>query len=162
MCQSTWRSIRNKCLTKVRSAWLVRKMFIIFRKGYNDLIPSVYVGKHEIHKYIQYEVSMIIYVGRTANQRKVPKWLQFQNCKSESLTSWYTNTSGVCTMCTKYEVSTSYSVAKRAASDEDDDARHMMHKVWLQKALWLNQVSQKNLNVTRKQCIVCAQVSKWS
>ena len=31
----------------------------------------------------KYEVSMIIYAGRRANQRKIPKWLPFK--KSESL-----------------------------------------------------------------------------
>ena len=37
------------------------------------LIPFVYKGKEEIHKYMQYEVSMTICMGRTTNQRKTPK-----------------------------------------------------------------------------------------
>ena len=36
-----------------------------------------------IHK--KYEVSMAMYVGRRANQRKIPKCLPFKNYKSESL-----------------------------------------------------------------------------
>ena len=34
---------------------------------------------------MQYEVSMTVCMGRTTNQRKVPKWLPFENYKSESL-----------------------------------------------------------------------------
>ena len=45
----------------------------------------MYVGKERIHKYMQYEVSMPVYMGRIANQRKVPKWVPFKNYKSESL-----------------------------------------------------------------------------
>ena len=38
-----------------------KKMLINFRrKGYSGFIPFVYEGKEEIHKYIQYEVSMIV------------------------------------------------------------------------------------------------------
>ena len=48
-------------------------------------IPFVYEGKEEIHKYVQHEVSMTVCMGRTTNQRKVPKWLPFKNYKSESL-----------------------------------------------------------------------------
>ena len=48
---------------------------------YSGIIPFVYVGKEDIHKYMQYEVS----VGRVANQRKVPKWLPFKNDMAESL-----------------------------------------------------------------------------
>ena len=33
----------------------------------------------------KYEVSMTIYMGRRANQRKIAKWLSFKNYKSESL-----------------------------------------------------------------------------
>ena len=53
--------------------------------GYSGIIPFVYVGKDEMRQYMQYEVSMTVYVGRITNQRKVPKWLPFKNCKSESL-----------------------------------------------------------------------------
>ena len=53
--------------------------------GYSGIIPFVYVGKEEIHKYMQYEVSIDVYMGRIKNQRKVPKWLPLENYKSESL-----------------------------------------------------------------------------
>ena len=55
------------------------------QKGYSDISPFVYEGKEEIHKYMQYEVTMTVCMGRIANQRKVPKWLPFKNCMSESL-----------------------------------------------------------------------------
>ena len=49
-------------------------MLINFRKKYySNIIPFMYVGFEEIHKYMQYEVSMNVCMGRTANQRKVPK-----------------------------------------------------------------------------------------
>ena len=53
--------------------------------GYSCIIPFVYQGKEEIHKYMQYEVSMTICMGRTTNQSKVPKWLQLKNYNLESL-----------------------------------------------------------------------------
>ena len=63
-----------------------KKMLINFtKKGDSGIIPFVYVGKKEILKYVQYEVSMTIYMGRIANQRKIPKWLAFKNNKSVSL-----------------------------------------------------------------------------
>ena len=59
-------------------------MVMNFRKiGYSGLIPLVYEGKEEIHKYMQYETSLTLYVDSIPNQRKVPKWLPFNNCKSE-------------------------------------------------------------------------------
>ena len=62
------------------------KMLINFRKkGCSGIIPFVYEGKEEIHKYIKYEVSTIVCMDRTTNQTKVPKWLPFKNCWSESL-----------------------------------------------------------------------------
>ena len=38
-------------------------------KDYSGIIPFVYIGKEEIHKYmyIQYEVSMTINIGKIAN-----------------------------------------------------------------------------------------------
>ena len=45
----------------------------------------MYEGKEGIHKYMQYEVSMTLYMDRIANQKKVPKWLPFKNYKSKSL-----------------------------------------------------------------------------
>ena len=53
--------------------------------GYSGIIPFVYIGKEEMHKYMQYKVSMIVYMGRLANQRKVSKWLPFKTFKSKSL-----------------------------------------------------------------------------
>ena len=44
----------------------------------------MYTGKEEIHKYMQYEVSMAVDMGRLANQRKVPQWLPFENYNLES------------------------------------------------------------------------------
>ena len=69
-------------------------------------IPFVYIGKEEIHKYGCLH-------GRIANQRKVPKWLQFQNYTSESLI-FDVHILGTCVhICTKYEVSTANHVARR-------------------------------------------------
>ena len=60
--------------------------FINFRKQVSGIVPFTYIGKEEIHKYMQYEASMTVHIGRTANQRKVTKWLPFQkNIKSEYL-----------------------------------------------------------------------------
>ena len=53
--------------------------------GYNAIISFVCEGKEEIHKYMQYEVSTTVCVGKIANQRKIPKWQPFKNLKSESL-----------------------------------------------------------------------------
>ena len=39
------------------------------------LFPFMYVDKEEIHKYMQWEVSMAIFMGRIENQRKILKWL---------------------------------------------------------------------------------------
>ena len=37
-----------------------KKMLINFRKkGYSGIIPFVYVGKEEIHKFLQYEISIL-------------------------------------------------------------------------------------------------------
>ena len=67
------------------SLWILRKCSYISEKGYSGIIPFVYEGKEEIHTYMQYEVSMTVCMGRITNQRKVPKWLPFENYKSESL-----------------------------------------------------------------------------
>ena len=62
-----------------------KKFLINSRKiGCSGIIPFVYEGKEETHKYVQYEVSMIVCMGRKTNQGKVPKWLPFKNYKSES------------------------------------------------------------------------------
>ena len=53
--------------------------------GYSGIIPFVHIGKKEMHKYVQFEVSITVYVGRIANQTKVPKWLPLKNFTSESL-----------------------------------------------------------------------------
>ena len=44
----------------------------------NHLIVGINVNVHT-----NYEVSLTIYVGRRANQRKIPKWLPFKIYKSE-------------------------------------------------------------------------------
>ena len=74
--------MKFKCLREVESVTF-KKMLINFRKG--GINPFVYEGKEEMHKYMQYEVSMTVSVGRIANQRKVPKWLSFKIYESESL-----------------------------------------------------------------------------
>ena len=57
-----------------------KKMLINFRKkGYSGIILLVHVGKEEILKHIQYEVSTTVCIGRIENQRKVPKWLPCKN-----------------------------------------------------------------------------------
>ena len=49
-----------------------------FQKKLSSIIPFMYEGKEEIHKYMQYEISMTVCMGRIANQRKIPKWLPFK------------------------------------------------------------------------------------
>ena len=47
---------------------------------------------------------MTVYIGRIANQRKIPKWLPFENYITKYLTCiWGINVH----MCTKYELSMS-------------------------------------------------------
>ena len=49
-------------------------MLINFRKkGYSGIIPFVYEGKEEIHKYMQYEVSVTVCMGRTTKSKKSTK-----------------------------------------------------------------------------------------
>ena len=53
--------------------WLKRskeKMLINFKKGYSSIIPFVYEGKEEIHKYMQYEASRTVCMGRATNPKK--------------------------------------------------------------------------------------------
>ena len=38
--------------------------------SYSGIIPFVYIGKEEIHKHVQYEVSMTVHMSRIAN----PGW----------------------------------------------------------------------------------------
>ena len=46
-------------------------MFINFRKiGHSGIVPLTYIGKEEIQKFMQYEASMTVYVGSTANPKK--------------------------------------------------------------------------------------------
>ena len=42
-----------------------------------NTMQSFKKGKEEIHKYMQYETSMTVYMGKAASQRKVTKWLSF-------------------------------------------------------------------------------------
>ena len=52
---------------------------LIFQKiCYSGIIPSVYLGKEEIDKFIQYEFSMTVHMDRITNQRKVTKLLLFK------------------------------------------------------------------------------------
>ena len=45
-------------------------MLINFRKkGYSTIIPFVYEGKEEIHKYIQYEVSMSVWARQQIKEK---------------------------------------------------------------------------------------------
>ena len=47
-----------------------KKMLTNFRKkGYSSIIPFVYEGKDEIHKYMQYEVSMTVWAGQQIKER---------------------------------------------------------------------------------------------
>ena len=39
--------------------------------------------RNNVYIHTKYEVSMTIYMGMIANQRKIPKWLPFKNYKSE-------------------------------------------------------------------------------
>ena len=66
------------------------------KKGYSGIISSVCEGKQEIHKYMQYEVSMTVCMSGTTNQRKVPKWLPFKNYKSKSLNISYAYMRDIC------------------------------------------------------------------
>ena len=44
-------------------------MLVNFRKeGCSVIIHFVYEGKEEIHKYMQYELSIAVCMGRTTNQ----------------------------------------------------------------------------------------------
>ena len=58
-----------------------KKMLINFRKKVTValFLLCIHEGKEEIHKYMQYEVSMTACMGRATNQRKVAKWLPFKN-----------------------------------------------------------------------------------
>ena len=71
--------MKFKCL-RSKECMNFKKLLINFRKkGYSGIIPSVGIGKEEIHKYMQYEVSMTVFMGRIANQTKVLKWLLFEH-----------------------------------------------------------------------------------
>ena len=61
------------------------KFWVIFNQKVAICHLPVYVGKEDIHKYMQYDASVTVYMGRIANRRKVPKWLPSKNYKSESL-----------------------------------------------------------------------------
>ena len=41
--------------------------------GHSGIVPFFYTGKEDMHKYMQYDSSMTVYMGRAANQKKVPK-----------------------------------------------------------------------------------------
>ena len=44
-----------------------------YRKDYSGIISFVFEGKEGIHKYIQYEVSMTVHMGRIARSNKSTK-----------------------------------------------------------------------------------------
>ena len=77
--------MKFKWLREVKRNGFLENAHKFQKKCCSDIIPFVYEGKEEIHKYVQYEVSMTVCMSRTTNQRKVPKWLSFKNYKSESL-----------------------------------------------------------------------------
>ena len=56
-------------------------MLINFRKKVTVALFLLCMKVKEIHKYMQYEVSLTVCMDRTTNQRKVPKWLPFKNYK---------------------------------------------------------------------------------
>ena len=64
--------------------------------GYSSIIPFVYEGKGEINKYMQYEVSKAVCTDRITNQRKIPKWLPFENYRPESLNIWCAHMGDIC------------------------------------------------------------------
>ena len=78
ICQSTW------CLREV-SIWTKNNAHKVQKISYSGIMPFMYAGKEEILKNMWYEVSMTVYMGRIANQRKTPNWLPIKNYKSESL-----------------------------------------------------------------------------
>ena len=67
----------------------------------------------------KYDVSMIMYVGRTANQRKVPNNLPFKNYKSELMFNMLMFGTYV-HIDSKYEVSVFNPVARGLCTDVDD------------------------------------------
>ena len=48
-------------------------------------IKQVHIAELSVNIHTKHEVSMTIYVGRRANQRKIPKWLPFKTYNLESL-----------------------------------------------------------------------------
>ena len=57
---------------------VIYQLLVRMTKKCNQHIAGICVNIHT-----KYKVSMIKYVGRRANQRKVPKWLPFENYMSE-------------------------------------------------------------------------------
>ena len=51
----------------------------------NNQKSNYHIEGINMNVHTKYEVSMTIYMGRTAHQRKIPKWLPFKKYKSESL-----------------------------------------------------------------------------
>ena len=56
--------MKFKWLGEVKSIWILRKCSQISLKSYSGIIPFAFEGKEEIHKYIQYEVSMTVCTAR--------------------------------------------------------------------------------------------------
>ena len=99
----------------------------------------MYEGKEEMHKYMQYEVSIRVCMGMVANQRKYQYGCHL---KTTSQNHYLMCIHGHVHMCTKYKVLCSILWLGVVCTDDNanatDDGQSMT-----EKALWLtNQMSQ--------------------
>ena len=76
----------------------------------------------------KYEVSMIMYVGRRANHRKVPKWLPFETISQNNQISNQHIVGINVNIHTKYEVSMTICVGKRANQEKYQKICHLKTK----------------------------------
>ena len=89
----------SKC-TKIKCLKLNAHKFQ--KIGDNGNILFVHVGKDEIHKYMQYEVSKTVCVGSVANHRKVPKWLLLTTmCQNDKIFDVYMSQSQFGHVCSR-------------------------------------------------------------
>ena len=65
--------MKFKCLRQVKSVYFLENAHKFQKLGYSCIIVFVCKSNEEMHKYMQYEISMTAYMGRMANQRNVPK-----------------------------------------------------------------------------------------
>ena len=70
--------------------------------------------------------SVPVYVGRIANQIKLPKWLPFENYKSESLNTWCAYLGDICTPNMKFLCPTLWQ-GEGCTDANDDDVRWTKH-----------------------------------